>query len=93
MIPCCEQVADHHQQHDVERLQRGELPAVDDPHQDDDQREQDQAAEDEIHQGSTVIVECWVSSVCGPSSSRSVSGRRQARLVGFTDHSNQTVSV
>jgi hypothetical protein len=47
--PLLEEVAEHDEQHDVERLERVELTAVHDPHEDDDEREEDEAAEDEIH--------------------------------------------
>ena len=46
-----DEVADHHEQDQVERLQRGELAPADHPRQQVDEEEGDGCADDEIHQG------------------------------------------
>ena len=44
-----DEVADHDEQDQVERLERGELPPAHDPRQEEDEEEREECAEDDVH--------------------------------------------
>ena len=46
-----DEIPDHHEQDQVERLQRSELPPADDPRHEEDEEEREGCAEDDVHSG------------------------------------------
>ena len=62
-----DQVAEHDEQDQVEGLQGRELPAPDRAGHEPDEDEEDDCADDDVHQGQTVIVRSMVASSSSPS--------------------------
>ena len=62
-----DEVADHHQEDQVERLHRRQLAPPDDPRQQIDEEERDGCADDEVHQGKIVTVRSISSNGVSPS--------------------------
>ena len=57
-----DEVADHDQEHQVERLERAQLAPTDEPCQDEDEEERDYCSNDNVHQGKMVTLRSAVAS-------------------------------